>query len=257
MASIDRDPVEQLAEQWRERWRRGEQFTADEYVARSPELADDIREMFDAIALMEQLKPAARDLTVAATVAPSSGLLPAHGARPERLGDFRILREIGRGGMGVVYEAEQESLGRRVALKVLPAGAARRSSFLERFRREARAVARLHHTNIVPVYGVGEEDGACYYAMQFIQGQALDVVLDEVKRIRGVSPAARTHPAAGAVAQSVAQSLLLDRFPGGDPTAASGTVPALPPAARPSTTPRTALTDPAGAGSHPRVAPLR
>jgi eukaryotic-like serine/threonine-protein kinase len=261
MASIERDPVEQLAEQWRERWRRGEQFDADEYVARYPALADDIRELFDAIALMEQLKPAARDLTGALTLAPSSGLLPAHGERLERLGDFRILREIGRGGMGVVYEAEQESLGRRVALKVLPAGVAQRSSFLERFRREARAVARLHHTNIVPVHGVGEENGTCYYAMQFIQGQALDVVLDEIKRLRGAGGnAASGNVARGnaecTVAQSVAHSLLMDRFRVGELTAASGNEPALPRAATPPSTTRTELSDQAGAGYYRRIALL-
>ena len=78
----------------------------------------------------------------------------------ERLGDFRILREIGRGGMGVVYEAEQESLGRRVALKVLPGSRPGSTpSKLQRFHREAQAAAQLHHTNIVPVFGVGEDDG--------------------------------------------------------------------------------------------------
>ena len=70
---------------------------------------------------------------------------------PERLGEFRIVREIGRGGMGVVYEAYQGSLNRHVALKLLP-----RAGDLARFRREARAAGRLHHTNIVPVFGVGE-----------------------------------------------------------------------------------------------------
>src|SRR5262245_64529023 len=86
--------------------------------------------------------------------------------------------------MGVVYEAVQESLGRHVALKVLPFHAALAPSHLERFRREAQAAARLHHTNIVPVFGVGEHEGLHYYAMQFIQGLGLDCVLREIWRLR-------------------------------------------------------------------------
>ncbi len=77
----------------------------------------------------------------------------------ERLGDYRILREVGRGGMGVVYEAEQVSLGRRVALKVLPNYPGLNETLLRRFELEARAAGRLHHTNIVPVFGVGEFEG--------------------------------------------------------------------------------------------------
>jgi eukaryotic-like serine/threonine-protein kinase len=107
---------------------------------------------------------------------------------PARLGDYRIHREVGRGGMGVVYEAIQESLGRHVALKVLPARAGHRGNALERFKREARAAANLHHTNIVPVFGVGEADGVHYYAMQFIAGQGLDAVLDELRRLRDKTP---------------------------------------------------------------------
>ncbi|HUG93969.1 MAG TPA: protein kinase [Planctomycetaceae bacterium] len=113
---------------------------------------------------------------------------PAPAAPPqlplERLGDYRIIREIGRGGMGVVYEAEQESLGRRVALKVLPAGVLATSSHLARFEREARSAARLHHTNIVPIYGVGRQDGLHYYVMQFIEGCGLDRVIEELRRQR-------------------------------------------------------------------------
>ncbi len=93
---------------------------------------------------------------------------------PPTLGDFRIVREVGRGGMGVVYEAEQVSLKRRVALKVLRFGGAADEQALERFRREAETVARLHHTNIVPVFAVGTEGGVPYYAMQFIDGVSLD-----------------------------------------------------------------------------------
>ena len=95
--------------------------------------------------------------------------------------------------MGVVYEAEQISLGRRVALKVLPRQSARDRTTLERFRREARAAARLHHTNIVPVFEVGQDGDVRYYAMQFIQGQSLDAVIDELRRLRGRSPAGRSN----------------------------------------------------------------
>src|SRR6202007_1966957 len=104
---------------------------------------------------------------------------------PERLGDYRILGEIGRGGMGVVYEAEQVSLGRRVALKVLAGYLVDSPKTQERFRREAKAAARLHHTNIVPVFEVGRDGEVAYYAMQFIQGQGLDQVIDELVRLHG------------------------------------------------------------------------
>src|SRR5207237_7292430 len=87
-------------------------------------------------------------------------------------------------------EAEQLSLGRHVALKVLPAHIGLEPSRLDRFRREAKAAARLHHTNIVPVYGVGEHDGVHYYVMQFIPGQALDEVVREVRRLRRQGPTA-------------------------------------------------------------------
>ncbi len=119
----------------------------------------------------------------------TTGSLAADGAavgvRLQRLGDYRILREIGRGGMGVVYEAEQESLGRRVALKVLSAGSLLDPKQVRRFEREAKAAARLHHTNIVPVFGVGRQDGHHYFVMQFIAGVGLDVVLDDLRRLTG------------------------------------------------------------------------
>ena len=100
---------------------------------------------------------------------------------PEALGDFRIIREIGRGGMGVVYEAEQLSLGRRVALKILARHALLEPESLERFRRESRAVAGLHHTNIVQVFGTGEQNGLHYFVMQLIHGVGLDRVLGELR----------------------------------------------------------------------------
>ena len=112
-------------------------------------------------------------------------------ALPPTLGDFRILREIGRGAMGVVYEAEQVSLKRRVALKVLRFGGAADAEAMERFRREAETVARLHHTNIVPVFAVGREGGVHFFAMQLIAGRSLAAVLAEAKG-KGRPPDART-----------------------------------------------------------------
>ena len=99
--------------------------------------------------------------------------IPEAGGAPARLGDFRILREVGRGGMGVVYEAEQVSLRRTVALKVLRYGTLADETALLRFRREAETVAQLHHTNIVPIHAVGTEGGVHYFAMQFIAGPVL------------------------------------------------------------------------------------
>lgn len=92
---------------------------------------------------------------------------------PSQLGDFRLLREVGRGGMGVVYEAEQVSLRRRVAVKVLRFGPVADAVAMQRFQREAETVAHLHHTNIVPIFAIGAEAGVHYYAMQFIEGRDL------------------------------------------------------------------------------------
>ncbi len=174
-----REPVEKLAEEFAERFRRGERPSLTEYVQRYPELAEQIRELFPALVVMEQFGSVAE-----AAAGPLDRSRVASGKIPEQLGEYHILREVGRGGMGVVYEAVQESLGRHVALKVLPYYALLNPTHLERFRREARAAAQLHHTNIVPVFGIGEHEGIHYYAMQFIQGQGLDDVLKEVRRLR-------------------------------------------------------------------------
>jgi len=154
------DLLDRLVEEFAGRLRRGEQPSLKDYTDRYPELADEIRALFPAMVQVEQVGEICHDWDEAETRAPPLS----------QVGDYRIIREIGHGGMGVVYEAEQISLGRRVALKVLPWQAARDRTTLERFRREARASARLHHTNIVPVFEVGQDDQVCYYAMQFIQG---------------------------------------------------------------------------------------
>jgi eukaryotic-like serine/threonine-protein kinase len=206
--NAERNPIDALAEEFAERYRRGERPSLTEYTRKYPELAAEIQELFPALAVMEQLKPVAPDA--------SAELYNLQGKRPERIGDFRILREIGRGGMGIVFEAEQVSLGRHVALKVLPTSGLNDPIYLERFRREAKAAARLHHTNIVPVFGVGESQGALYYAMQFIHGEALDKVLRDVRRMRAPPGSQVENDSLVNLDRpdSVAHSLLSGRFTG-------------------------------------------
>ena len=204
-----RDPLEKLAEEFAERFRRGERPSLTEYTDRYPELAEEIRELFPALVEMEQLASVDGQSAGARLLAAPDGRLAF-----EQLGEYRILREIGRGGMGVVYEAVQESLGRRVALKVLPPSALLDPMYRERFRREARAAARLHHTNVVPVFGVGEDHGIHYYAMQFIQGQSLEEVVTEIRRLRAgkAEPVGGADRSAAETTGEVARSLLTGDF---------------------------------------------
>ena len=137
------------------------------YLERDPELRSTLAEVFDGIELAQALSP--RQVVAQEVIA-------------EPLGDFRILREIGRGGMGVVYEAIQLSLGRKVALKVLPFAASLDARQRQRFQIEAHAAALLHHSNIVPIYAVGCERGLHFYAMQLIEGGSLSDVIHERKQ---------------------------------------------------------------------------
>jgi hypothetical protein len=216
----------QIADAFVEAFRAGKRPSVEEFACRYPEYADAIREMLPALVLMEQARSADD----------SSGEGPPDAPAPLRqLGDYRILREVGRGGMGVVYEAQQLSLGRHVAIKVLPSHALLDLRQLQRFRREARSAARLHHTNIVPVFGVGEQDGVHYYAMQFIPGLGLDVVLHELRRLRrpggkpvstrGDAPGRPTDAGRSASAAVVARGLLSGQFRPPKPDAAVAAVP--------------------------------
>jgi serine/threonine protein kinase/WD40 repeat protein/tetratricopeptide (TPR) repeat protein len=209
------DPLDILAEEFIRRLREGKHPSLSEYTARHPELAGRIRTLFPALVEMEQAGSAVRSIADRRRRAAPLG---------DRIGEFRILRKLGEGGMGVVYEAVQESLGRHVALKVL--SQARDATDLERFRREARTAARLHHTNIVPVFAVGEADGLHYYAMQFIHGQGLDLVLREVRALR--VPESIPAPDARSLAASVARSLHDSDFAAGSAEADSPSAIACP-----------------------------
>jgi eukaryotic-like serine/threonine-protein kinase len=215
-SSADRDPLERLAEEFVARFRAGERPSLTEYAERLPERADEVRDLFPALVEMEQLKPITADLT--------GGYIPsAEPSDPTQLGDFRIIRRVGSGGMGIVYEAVQESLGRHVALKLLPAEALLDPKKLERFRREAKAAAKLHHTNIVPVFGTGEADGRYFYAMQFISGHPLDAVIDEVKRLKEKSSTINVAPSERA-ASVVASALMTGTFAGAADSPSSHTL---------------------------------
>jgi tetratricopeptide (TPR) repeat protein len=154
------DAVEELTA----RLKAGGPEDLDGWLAARPEQAGELRRLVPMLRLLVEMSRAGD-----VSVPPAQG----EGAVTGTLGDFCLIREVGRGGMGVVYEAEQVSLGRRVALKVLPFAATMDPRQLQRFHNEARAAAGLNHTNIVPVYAVGCERGVHYYAMQFIEGKSL------------------------------------------------------------------------------------
>jgi serine/threonine protein kinase len=99
------------------------------------------------------------------------------------VGDFRIVKRLGSGGMGIVYQARQISLNRIVALKVL-GGALTQEGAIARFRREAQAAAKLHHPNIATVYFVGQDRHTCYMAMEYIEGATLREVMDQLASTR-------------------------------------------------------------------------
>jgi tetratricopeptide (TPR) repeat protein len=173
---------------------QGQAVDQEELLARHPEFA---AELADFLANQAEVDRRAAPLRAAvqgmlAQPPAAAGCIPEHG----RLGDFQVVREVGRGGMGVVYEAEQISLGRRVALKVLPLAAALDARALQRFKNEAQAAAHLQHTNIVPVYFVGCERGVHFYAMQYVEGQTLAALITDLRR-QSERPAQRPPPATG------------------------------------------------------------
>lgn len=172
----DRNPMDVLADEFAHRIRIGETPSIDEYAQQNPQLASEIRAVFPAIAKIEKASrhQLSRSGSAVAARAPELNL--------EKIGDFQIIRLIGQGGMGIVYEALQVSLQRHVALKVISPAISNSPKQLARFKREAATAARLHHTNIVPVFGSGEEDGVHYYAMQLIEGIPLHEAVRSIRQ---------------------------------------------------------------------------
>jgi WD40 repeat protein/serine/threonine protein kinase len=214
--------VAEVTDEFMDRLDRGEQPDAEEYANRHPQIG----------AVLRQLLPALRVLRAPARETAANDQEPLG-----CLGDYRILREVGRGGMGVVYEAVQISLGRRVALKVLPFAAAMDGKQLQRFKNEAQAAAQLQHQHIVPVYGVGCERGVHYYAMQFIDGQALATVIQELRQLASLSGEGPGVRAKGLDSGDVAGELISGRWvPPRNDADWQRTTPFLPAAAPPRTT---------------------
>lgn len=207
--SSEFDPVEGLVDAFLEQYRRGERPSLTEYTEAHPEYAERIRALFPALIAMEEFG-AKSDGSADHREEP----FPRSDPMPPRLGDYILLRPVGSGGMGTVYEAIQESLGRHVALKTLPFHHLGNAARLERFRREARAAARLHHTHIVPIFGVGEHDGLHYYTMQFIRGHGLDAVLRAAARLR--QEPGRDDAADHGLVTTLAWELCNARFPPDD-----------------------------------------
>jgi serine/threonine protein kinase/Flp pilus assembly protein TadD len=158
----------------------GEKIDWEEVLVQHPEHAGELRRLQPALMALDELSQSGASGLAGPELADRSLVA-------EVLGDFRILRPVGRGGMGVVYEAEQLSLGRRVALKILPFAAALDPRQLQRFKNEAQAAATLQHQNIVPVYFVGAERGVHFYVMQFIDGQSLSTLIDELRDAAGIN----------------------------------------------------------------------
>jgi len=210
-STSERDPVEMLADEFASRYRNGEFPSVAEYATKYPEYAGRIETLFPTVAMMEQLRT--EEKSKRAAVARRAGF----GGPPDHIGDFDIIREIGRGGMGIVYEAEQRSLARRVAVKVLPKHVLLLDKHLKRFQREAQTAAKLRHTNIVSVFGVGEQDELHYYVMPLIRGVGLDEIIHELCRV----------DTSDRDIKRVASALVADKFPT-EESAAGATKPAIP-----------------------------
>jgi serine/threonine protein kinase len=183
--SIERHPFEELADEFVLKLRSGQSPSIEHYAQAYPEHAAMIRSVFPSLMIVEKVSAKVTNESISPTLC-ATGSDPTQFV-PKAFDDFEILQCIGQGGMGVVYEAIQGSLQRRVALKVIHAQASASPRSRERFRREAESAAGLHHTNIVPVYGSGEDHGLQYYAMQLIHGSTLADVIVSLRARLGES----------------------------------------------------------------------
>ncbi len=178
-----RDSVDEFANAFTEGLRRGQQPSSAEYAEQFPEISGEMTGLAKALSVLEEASFRRQGQH------PQGAAIDTAGNRVQTLGGFRLIREISRGGMGIVYEAKQESLQRRVAIKVLPPSPLLTDIERARFAKEGRAVGRLHHAHIVQVFGTGHEGGVQYTVMQYIEGYSLDRLIRALRIQQGLDGA--------------------------------------------------------------------
>ena len=187
---VAQDPLDLVISDFAEDMRRGRAPSVEDYAFRYPEIADDIRELLPLICALERWS-VDKEIECVRSNFPED-------FSNRRLGEYRVIREIGRGGMGVVFEAAHVTTGAPVAIKLLPfryvTDLPRRQA---QFIREAETIAGLRHRNIIPVYAYGHHEGYCYYVMQLVEGVNLDWVIrrllekDDLLRVYEILQVAR------------------------------------------------------------------
>jgi eukaryotic-like serine/threonine-protein kinase len=181
LTQTQQETLTSIVEQYLADLEQGVRADPQQLMDRHPDLAEPLRYYLGSLDFLQRAAGEIGNKHASADGLPFPDVAATDGSGQKRIGDFEIVREIGRGGMGIVYEAIQESLGRRVALKVLPFAAVLDAHQIARFKNEAQAAAQLHHPNIVPVYSVGCDRGVHYYSMQFVDGQSLDHAINQLQ----------------------------------------------------------------------------
>ncbi len=211
-AHIRDDILAELFDELTNKLQAGEAVDIEPYLRRYPEFEATLHSFLPAIEVLVGLGRSAHS-----SRPHNNSAAPAFVSELGTLGDFQLLRELGRGGMGIVYEALQLSLNRRVALKVLPFATALDAKQLQRFKNEAQAAACLHHQHIVSVYGVGCERGVHFYAMQFIEGNTLADLIRELRKRSGLDGAEGAGDLPSAIRRSAPRRLSPPIYPTSPP----------------------------------------
>jgi serine/threonine protein kinase len=189
LSDVQQEKLAEILEGFLADLEAGIEVDRDALTRDHPSLAEAISKYLDSVAALHQAGIAVTSDSSDDSAAFVRDALDKRIEKTSRLGDYVIKDEIGRGGMGIVYEAQQISLDRRVAIKMLPFASVMDQKQVTRFKNEAQAAAGLHHPNIVPVYGVGHERGIHYFSMQLIEGQSLEDAISDLRGDRKASPA--------------------------------------------------------------------